>query len=265
MYVGPVFGSSYGTQIGFAPRIIQATIANTPAAPRPIFDPQFNIHEGLVFAELSQLAYETYDFVQTEVRKFNLEAVCCIYDYVSDTNGFIASNDTTIVVAFRGSASFSNWVTNLYALRKKITSTSQVYAHKGFVDAQNSVYDSIKGCIQSDLGSKKLILTGHSRGGALASLVAYRVSLTHRNSEPVLYVYGCPPVGDADFSKYFRGMSSYVITIEGDPVSTGSLITIGPWMGLYKPMKEFYLPKAAGHGIADYIEQLENAAVQQKN
>ena len=261
-YAGPVFDTSGGSQIGFASDIIQATISDTPAEPRPKFDPIFNVYEGLVFAKLSDLAYKDYDTVKTGVSEFDLEAVYRIYDQDSDTNGFIASNDTTIVIAFRGTASFTNAVTDLSFSRKKITSTSSEYAHGGFVDAENSVYGSIESHIQSNLGSKRLIITGHSLGGALASLFAYRISLTHRDSEPILYVYGCPPVGDADFSAYFKGMPSYVITIEGDPVSTGSLTTIGPWLGLYKPMEEFYLPKAAGHGIADYIEQLEK--LQQK-
>ncbi|XP_011407804.1 PREDICTED: uncharacterized protein LOC105315013, partial [Amphimedon queenslandica] len=131
------------------------------------------------------------------------------------------------------------------------------YAHGGFVNALNSVYRSIETSIADDLGNKRLVITGHSLGGALASLLTFNLSVEYRDSEPVLYVYGCPPVGDENLSAFFEGKPSYVITIQGDPVSTGTLVTIGPWAGLYKPMEEFYLPKAAGHSLSDYIEQLE--------
>ena len=87
-YVGPVFDTSGGSQIGFASDIIQATISDTPAEPRPNFDPIFNVYEGLVFAKLSDLAYKDYDTVKTGVSEFDLEAVYRIYDQDSDTNGF---------------------------------------------------------------------------------------------------------------------------------------------------------------------------------
>ena len=258
-YVGPVFdyvGSQYN-QVGFASDVIQATIADTPAAPVPSFNPIFNGKEGLVYAKLSDLAYKSYDEAVSGVPQYNLKAKQRIYDQGTDTHGFIASNDTTVVVAFRGTNSFRNIITDLLFKRKKIISSAQEYAHGGFVTALNSVYQSINTSIAQDLGNKKLIITGHSLGGALASLLTFRLSKEYRDSQPVLYVYGCPPVGDKSFSMFFEGKPSYVITIQGDPISTGLLVTTGPWVGLYKPMEEFYLPKAAGHSLSDYIGQLE--------
>lgn len=258
-YVGPIFdyvGSRY-KQVGFGSDVIQATIADTPAAPPPKFDPIFDANEGLAYARLSDLAYKSYNEVVRGVRQYNLKARQRIYDRGTDTHGFIASNDSTVVVAFRGTASFRNLVTDLSFKQKKIISTSREYAHGGFVSALNSVYRSIETSIARDLGNKRLVITGHSLGGALASLLSFRLSVKYRNSEPVLYVYGCPPVGDETFSAFFEGKPSYVITIEGDPISTGLLVTIGPWARLYKPMEEFYLPRAAGHSLSDYIGQLE--------
>uniref|UniRef100_A0A1X7TD99 Fungal lipase-type domain-containing protein n=1 Tax=Amphimedon queenslandica TaxID=400682 RepID=A0A1X7TD99_AMPQE len=224
-YVGPVFdyiGSQY-KQIGFGSNVIQATIADTPAAPPPKFDPIFNTKEALAYARLSNLAYKPYDEVVSGVGQYNLKAKQSIYDQGTDTHGFIASNDSTVVVAFRGTKSFTNAVTDLSFIQKKIISTSREYAHGGFVNALNSVYQSIETSIARDLGNKRLVITGHSLGGALASLLTFRLSVKYRNSQPVLYVYGCPPVGDENFSAFFEGKPSYVITIQGDPVSTGTL------------------------------------------
>ena len=75
------------------------------------------------------------------------------------------------------------------------------------------------------------------------------------DSQPTTFVYGCPSVGGKDFSDYFDGLSSYVITNDGDPISTGTLTTLGPWVGLFKPLEVYYLQK--GLGIDQYIAQLK--------
>ena len=133
-----------------------------------------------------------------------------------------------------------------------------VYAHKGFVSAMNTVYKSIEAKLMPYLGKKKLFITGHSLGGALATLLTYQISRAHDISRPIQYVYGCPPVGDNALTTYFTGMDSNTLTIQNDPISSGTLILLGEWSGLYKPNEVMYLPETAGHGIADYIRQLEN-------
>ena len=100
-------------------------------------------------------------------------------------------------------------------------------------------------------------ITGHSLGGALATLTAYRLydERPPRNIE--LYVYGCPPSGDWQLANFFKPYFSFVITIEGDPVSSGALLGLGAWVKLFKPNGVHYLPRAGGHGIKDYINQLK--------
>ena len=72
-----------------------------------------------------------------------------------------------------------------------------------------------------------------------------------------MYVYGCPPTCDKKFSDYFHALSSYVITIDGDIISSGHFTTLGPWVGLYKPLEVYFLQNAAGHSITYYIDQLK--------
>lgn len=262
-YVGPIFNrpntlTSY-KQIGFASDIIQATVSATPAAPSPKFDANFDVKQGLTCASLSQLAYKSYRTIRHNVQKHNLRMTYNFFNRRTDTHGFIASNDTTIIVAFRGTDSFKNVVTDLSFVRKKIIPKEREYAHGGFVDALDSVYGRIERHVKQQWKGKKLFITGHSLGGALASLLAYRLSVKHtmKDSEPILYAFGCPPVGDHKFSVFFKGLPSYIITNDGDPISTGALLTLGPWVGLFKPMDVFYLQRKAGHGIQDYIDQLK--------
>lgn len=263
-YVGAIFdwsdpGDAYQyVQIGLAAFTIQAAVSATPELPPAIFEPDFDKDEVLRYAKLSQLAYEPYSVVEQQLPDYNLVAEMQIYDPNTDTNGFIASDDSCIVVAFRGTNSWTNFLTDTWFVRMPIVPGSETFAHKGFLTAFNAVYGSIEAKLKPCLGKKKLFVTGHSLGGALATLLTYRISLAHGNSQPIQYVYGCPPVGDIDLATYFRGMESNTITIQNDPFSSGKLILLGEWAGWYKPDLVKYLPQAAGHRIANYIEQLEN-------
>ena len=219
-------------------------------------NPDFDKPEALRYARLSQLAYRQYSKVQEELSKYGLRAKMRIYDASTNTNGFIACDDFSVVVAFRGTElkSLGNIFTDAQVVPKPIVPGEKTKAHGGFVDALNTVYESIASQLESSIGKKKLFITGHSLGGALASLLTYRISWEHRDAQPTMYVYGCPPVGDSSFAKYFQGMHSNTITIVGDPISSSSVI--GSLVGLYKPGQEICLRSAVGHGISDYIKQL---------
>ena len=249
-------GSAY-TQIGYAGTSIQATISVSPKTPAPNFEPEFDVPVSLRNAYLCKLAYQPYYEVEGEIKKYKMKAIMHFYDEGTDTHGFAAEGDTDVVVAFRGTASVKNAMSDIWFSRKRVLNAD--YCHGGFVDALNSVYESVYNCIKPFLSSeKKITFTGHSLGGALASLMMYKViKVTHSSHYLALYAYGCPPVGDISFSNFFKGRISNVITIFGDPVSTGKLIMLGPWVGLYKPVEVYYLHQYAGHAINDYIHQLE--------
>lgn len=44
-------------------------------------------------------------------------------DEIHDTEAFVAANDDTIVVAFRGSSELTDWVTNLSILAREVPPT----------------------------------------------------------------------------------------------------------------------------------------------
>ena len=259
-YVGAIFdwnGSSY-VQIGMAASTIEAAVSATPALPPAIFEPDYDKDEALRYAKLSQLAYQPYSTVQQQLPNYNLVAEMQIYDSKTDTNGFIASDEVSVVVAFRGTvvSSWRNLLTDAWFVRERIDQDGQPLVHKGFLTALNAVYTSIEDNLKPSLGKKRLFITGHSLGGALATLLGYRISRAYNESQPIQYVYGCPPVGDINLAIYFKGMDSNTITIQNDPISSGKIIMLGEWNGLYKPYQVKYLPATGGHGIADYIQQL---------
>lgn len=96
------------------------------------------------------------------------------------------------VVAFRGSASFMDWWTDLQFMPVRCRTCPKLGAMpSGFADSVDSVYDAIR----RDLGERQYLLTGHSLGGAQAQIFAARATLDGHPPRR-LVTYGAPRVGD---------------------------------------------------------------------
>ena len=263
-YLGVIFddtGAGY-VQFGYASTRIDAVISTSDEIPPADFKVDFNKEEALTFAYLSQLAYEDYSVVQQQLPNYGFNAAMEFNkgSITAKTVGFIASNDTSVVVAFKGTVvtSYQDLLTDLWFEKSPIFPGSSVQAHSGFVSALELVYSDIVNFLQPFPSGKNLYITGHSLGGALASLLGYRlVQDGIYSSSPIQYVYGCPPVGEPPFAESFNKDFSNTITIQGDFVSSGVLIGISELQDLFKPIEVKYLPKSGGHPIAQYIDQLK--------
>ncbi|GGF54196.1 lipase family protein [Alteromonas lipolytica] len=117
-----------------------------------------------------------------------------------DTQAILCANDTDVVIAFRGTAEMKNdWLTNLQAVREA-GPLRKTLAHEGFQDALFPAVIRIVNAIDSRLtNSKRLWITGHSLGGALASLFAAML-IENKYNVYGLYTYASPRPGDATFA-----------------------------------------------------------------
>ncbi|MEK3878413.1 lipase family protein [Paenibacillus sp. FSL M7-0420] len=123
---------------------------------------------------------------------------------VRELFGFILESPQEIIVAWRGSISTNDWLSNMNAAQKPFQYIKEpCLTHRGFTD----IYASAREAILSVLGTlspeKTLFVTGHSLGGALATLCALDVAANSAFTAPRLYTYGSPRVGDPDFAKAF--------------------------------------------------------------
>ena len=119
--------------------------------------------------------------------------------------GFVQYKDNKIVVSFRGSVDVKDWYSNL----KILTRDYYVYGgqgcrvHIGFSNYYNSVRHQmlakVSALSHAHPGSK-VIVTGHSLGGALATLAA--VELANDGHDTDLITFGSPRVGNKKFSEY---------------------------------------------------------------
>ncbi|KAI8140924.1 Alpha/Beta hydrolase protein [Fennellomyces sp. T-0311] len=136
----------------------------------------------------------------------HLEIVDTFNTLVTDMNGLIARDDSekTIIVVFRGSVSLNNWIADLTAVWVTYPSVPLAYVHGGFLGAWEEVSTQVVRTVKSQLSSHpgyKVVITGHSLGGAVAVLSAlefYRDGITNL----ALYTQGQPRVGNRAFANH---------------------------------------------------------------
>lgn len=127
---------------------------------------------------------------------------------ISEPFGFILESPQEIIIAWRGSSSTTNWLSNMNAAQKKFKYIKEdCLTHRGFTDIYSSAREEILSILGTLSPEKTLYVTGHSLGGALATLCAIDIAANSAYKSPRLYTYGSPRAGDPAFAKAF---SSYV-------------------------------------------------------
>ena len=174
---------------GFAPAFSQASLSNDT------FDWQTVLSTALA----SQLVYSDEATVKsTAISQWGFKT-CQFFD-INNTRAFVASTDDTTFVVFRGTDNVNNWLSNLEVVSKH---RPYGWVHLGFFNAFMQVQTQLIQTIQQ-LGKKRIVTTGHSLGGALATIFAaeYGDTLPIR----LIQTYGQPRVGiGSDFTKALNG------------------------------------------------------------
>ncbi|MEX1027077.1 MAG: lipase family protein [Candidatus Paceibacterota bacterium] len=152
-----------------------------------------------LMAELSFLAYEdSFPTVQNRLRLYDL----ALGEFVTvDHHHFITAWDETnevLVVAFRGTdlAQLADVWTDL---DYDPVPTDNGKVHRGFYDASTALFGSVTAAIDRR-EPRHVWLTGHSLGGAIATLTMRRLQQSGMRVDG-LVTFGQPRVGDRDFTE----------------------------------------------------------------
>jgi hypothetical protein len=145
---------------------------------------------------------------------FNATIVGSINSKKSDTQGTIYRSDPAkeFVLAFPGTMGDRDMLTNVIFFKKawksKGVKCTGCKVHTGFVIAWESVLDDVVNTLKQKrvkFPGYKVVVTGHSLGGALATL-AYG-SLKGLGFPVRAYVYGAPRVGNKATANYIDKLS----------------------------------------------------------
>ncbi|EQC29115.1 hypothetical protein SDRG_13146 [Saprolegnia diclina VS20] len=152
------------------------------------------------------------------------------YDAMTDTYGWVLAGDKRVVVVFRGTLSAANALTDLQVHMTRpafgVDDDDGSMVHAGFHYAYMTVRDTIRSIVQTAMASMpecQLYVTGHSLGGALATLMAYDVVTDNRwrlMEDIVVYTYGSPRVGNHKFAAAFKRVvtNCYRVCADGDAI-----------------------------------------------
>lgn len=126
------------------------------------------------------------------------------------------------MLSFRGSRSVRNWLTNLNFPVISTALCSTCSASTGFwsswLEAQSNVLAAVTQA-RAQYPDYKIVATGHSLGGALASLAAG--TLRSKGVTVDLYTYGAPKIGLEGISQYLTTTTygkTFRVTHKADPV-----------------------------------------------
>lgn len=116
-----------------------------------------------------------------------------ITDPRSDTQGYIGylPEQSNIYVVLRGTHSFQNWINDFDARMVKYNASSdcvECYVHEGFAFAWSQVALKVisdVAVLREKFPSYSIVVTGHSLGGALASLGAIHLQQYFNNEAAV--------------------------------------------------------------------------------
>lgn len=120
------------------------------------------------------------------------------------TQAIFVEFDDIVYVAFSG-INLRQWDDIKITLRFWKTEFLNTKVHNGFSRSMDRISDNIIKDLREARG-KKVVYTGHSLGGAMATLM----SMLHKPDEA--YVFGSPPVSSgAVYMSYFRNIDFYNI------------------------------------------------------
>jgi pimeloyl-ACP methyl ester carboxylesterase len=136
----------------------------------------------------------------------------------------VGENADGIIVAFRGTLhasfqdpeSFLDWIDVDFFDEPKTATNVPGHVHSGFYDATMTIIDNIAQAVQA-LGPsavKPVYVTGHSLGGAMASIGAYILNQTYKIPIQQVVTFASPRPGDPDFKAGYEAVINNQIRYE---------------------------------------------------
>lgn len=155
--------------------------------------PGFSIRTAYYLAKVSAATYETDPTTAEAELGMTGRAAAFV---LGELAGFSAALEGALVVAFRGTDNFANWLTDGQVVQVH-DDPYPGKVHRGFATALAQLWPGVLEKLPPP-GTVPVWVTGHSLGGALATLAAIRLENAGYTVRAV-YTFGSPRVGNLDF------------------------------------------------------------------
>ena len=166
----------------------------------------FSAYNAWSLARAASLAYASPETIKWEF--------CRVEDAVApelgvfanpntNTHGFLVSTPEFLILSFQGThtGSEKGFLADLKTdAATKLVRYDEGKVHQGFAKALDSVWPDVARLLDGQVSAARpLFVTGHSLGGAIASLAALRLS--RGDGRIWLYTFGAPRCGDDVFAR----------------------------------------------------------------
>jgi predicted lipase len=164
-----------------------------------------------VLALISELAYLTPAAAEPKYRALGFDRVRPFAE--EPTSGYVLSADEVAVIAFSGTQDLAEWLINLDLLSHY---TPHGNIHAGYYKAYLSMKPQILEQVERS-HARKIWITGHSLGGALAVACAYDFTAHEHIRLHGLMTFGQPMVADKYLANYLdqRLVGRYAHVVNG--------------------------------------------------
>ena len=147
-------------------------------------------------------------------------------EFGTDTQAFISHHDEVILIAVRGTASSADGLRDANA-HQVAFADGIGKAHEGFYQAFSAMRGFVQQYLDQFFAGQRIIICGHSLGGAIALLLAEGLRRTSNGTYNVLlYTYGAPRAADSEFTAGASSLVHHRIVNHNDPVPS----VPAPWM-----------------------------------
>jgi triacylglycerol lipase len=191
------------------------------------------LRKSLLFAELSHLAYFLPEQIASAVKQIGFED----YQFLSreSAQAYVFLTTSDCVVVFRGTE--RDDVNDLKADVDAVMVVAETIGkvHRGFKQEVDRLWEPLEKLLQDN--TKPLWFTGHSLGGAMATISAGRCVLSPIPSSPEgLFTFGSPRVGNRRYINFVK--LNHLRWVNNNDVVT----RLPPrWLGYRHSGVEYYL------------------------
>ncbi len=251
------------------------------------------LHESqrrVLMAKMAKYAYMNHQEAKQVAKSegFNKTE---FYD-IDGAQTYLFYNAKDIIISCRGTqpGEMNDIMADLEVFKSDSVTGTKI--HQGFKEEVDKVYDVIEGRVER-LAGHKIWCTGHSLGGAMATILAQRLEFAGGHDVDTLYTFGSPRAGGPKFRAWCDKHLKHQRFVNNNDVvpcvptffrwrhsgnchyikSTGEITNLGRWSSerirdkgwsLLKTIFKGRLDLIADHNIDDYISHLEAASIDNK-